>query len=314
MIRSLSILAVFLLAGCSVAPVSPAPVRPAPAPAPKVTLLLFAQPGCVPCVVLKGMLHDPALRDTMVHFNLVEVTPPDKRFREYGVRGTPTLIALTPSAPKRWPGDGTLGQLAAWLGRWEPQASAGEIVAGGSVGPKGNEVAVDLPDEMRMHNTGGIGPRGPGSGAGLCVFTSIEHAAKWQNERKLWGLQQKMTHEPGGGYPQKVDKMLAKYGPGAQFVQYEGRDPAILELALRTGRMPGVTYNGHDGVFYHGVIAHMLNLVYLDKDNAAILDSNNEHKILWMSRQEFLDRWCGRGNGWAVVLLSARPPMPPRNN
>lgn len=80
--------------------------------------------------------------------------------------------------------------------------------------------------------------------------------------------------------------------------------------------MPAVTYNGHDralGGHYPSVIAHMVNLVYLDAQSAAILDNNFEKEILWMTRQEFLSRWTGKGNGWAVVLLAPRPPPVPHN-
>lgn len=316
MIRSFSILAL-LFAGCSFAPVEPTPEpvpiapRPVkPTPAARVPLLLFTQPGCAPCAALKRNLADAALADTMRHFDLIEVTPPDKRFREYKVNGTPALFAVTPNGAQRWPGGGTLGQLAAWLGKWE-RDDAGSIEAiteGGPVGPGGIEVATDLPVVLRAKNVGGR------DGAGLCVFTSIMHAARWANELKLWDFQKQMRAEPGGGYPQKVDAMIKKYGKGAQYIQFEGQDPAILELALKTCRMPCVTYNGHD-CHYRGTIAHMVNLVYLDSSSACILDNNfiGENQLVWMSRQEFLERWTGGRSGWAVVLLSPRPPNPPHN-
>ena len=185
-----------------------------------------------------------------------------------------------------------------------------EITTGGPVGPDGKtEVTTDLPPDLRMHNVGGR------DGAGLCVFTSIMHAARYQNEQRLWNFQRQMQAEPGGGYPQKVDAEIAKFARGVGYVQYEGSDPSILELALRTGRMPCVTYNGHDGVHYSQRIAHMINLVYLDKDRACVLDNNfvGPDDLVWMSRQEFLDRWTGGGQGWCVILLAGRPPAPPHN-
>jgi hypothetical protein len=179
---------------------------------------------------------------------------------------------------------------------------------GGPVGPGGVEVLCDVPVALRKHNTAGKGGRG-----GLCVFTSIMHAARYQNERALWDFQDQVRNDVTGGYPGNVDEEIRKYGPTVRYLQYEGRDPSILEAALRTGRMPGVTYNGHDGVHYRGLIAHMVNLVYLDSQYAAILDNNwiQDNQLVWMTRQEFLERWTGGGSGWAVILLNPAPaPVP----
>lgn len=187
----------------------------------------------------------------------------------------------------------------------------GKLSLGGPVGPDGKtEVATDLPVDQRMRNVGGR------DGAGLCVFTSIMHSARWQNEQRLWNFQADMRKEPGGGYPSKVDTMIARYGKGTPYLQYEGRDPAVLKAALATGRMPGVTYNGHDP-HYRGSIAHMTNLVVWDDaaDLCAILDNNfvGEKELVWMSRAEFMQRWTGGGSGWAVILLAPPPPPPPKN-
>lgn len=173
----------------------------------------------------------------------------------------------------------------------------------------GKEVQCDLPVDLRQHNVGGR------DGAGLCVFTSIMHSARYQNERRLWNFQADMRKEPGGGYPAKVDAMVKKYGAGTQYIQYEGRDPSILELSLKCGKMPGVTYNGMDQVHYSGRIAHMVSLVYLDSTAACILDNNfvGERDLVWMTRDDFLQRWTGGGSGWAVILLSGRPPPVPHN-
>jgi hypothetical protein len=173
-------------------------------------------------------------------------------------------------------------------------------MAGGAVSPDGKtEVVCDLPVEMRHRNRGGS------DGIGLCVFASIDHAALWSNDVQTIGLFQKMFKEPGGGYPSKVQAMMKKYAPGAAYLQYEGRDPSVLEMALKTGRMPSVTYGGD----------HMVNLIYLGNVWAACLDNNavGEKEIRWFKRDQFLRVWCAGGNGWAVVLLCPRPPVPPRN-
>ncbi len=191
--------------------------------------------------------------------------------------------------------------------------SAGNVTIGGPVGPDSKtEVATDLPVDQRAKNVGGR------DGAGLCVFTSIMHSARWQDEKRLCDFQKQMKAELGGGYPQKVDQMIAKYGPGTPYLQYEGNDPTILLTALKSGRMPAVTYCGMDP--HYGPeksVAHMTNLVAYDpqKDLAAILDNNfiGENEIVWMSCQDFLKRWKGMGGGWCVILL-APPPAPIPHN
>jgi hypothetical protein len=185
--------------------------------------------------------------------------------------------------------------------------AVGKFVEGDGTSPDGRvEVVCDLPVQLRMKNTGGMGPRGPGSGSGLCVFTSIEHSGRYQNVPELFGLQEKMTHEPGGGWPEKVDEMMKKYAPTTEYIQHNGKDVQFLEAALESGRMPGVTYSGRD-TRYGGPIAHMVNIVYLDEEQACILDNNYPTKLYWMSRQEFLARW----SGWAIVLLAPPPPPVP---
>jgi hypothetical protein len=188
----------------------------------------------------------------------------------------------------------------------------GEMKEGGDTSPSGLEVQCDLPTALRMQNVGGR------DGAGLCVFTSIMHASRYQNEKRLWNFQKDMTKELGGGYPDKVDKMIAKYGPGTKYVQHEGGDLDFLFQALKTGRMVSVTYDGRDPRYGRQRIAHMVNLVHLDPPDkspryAGILDNNFTKEVLWMTAEEFKSRWLGNHGGWAVVLLAPRPALAPRN-
>ena len=187
----------------------------------------------------------------------------------------------------------------------------GAITLGGPVGPGGVEVACDLPVELRKKNIGSHV-----DGAGMCVATSIMHAARYQSVPELWNLQEQAAKMPGGAYPAKVDMYFAKFAPGVSFLQYEGHETTILELALRTGRLPSVTYDGRDVRYGGARIAHMVNAVALTETQAAILDNNfvsPPNEILWLSRQEFLSRWTGGRSGWAVILLSESPPPPPRS-
>lgn len=183
------------------------------------------------------------------------------------------------------------------------------------VSPAGVRATIDLPKDQHMQNTGGMGRRGPGTGAGLCVFTSMEHSARWQNILSLAGFQKWMTNKPGGGWPAKVDAMLKEWCKEKgiampAYVQHTGGDTAFLELALRTGRCPCVTYSGRDD-FYSSDVAHMVNILHLDYERACILDNNRAGTFLWMTRAEFETRWRAMDGGWAIVFLDAPPPPYP---
>lgn len=180
------------------------------------------------------------------------------------------------------------------------------------VSPSGARATVDLPVSQHMANVGGS------DGSGLCVFTSIVHTARWQGIRELDGYRDWMQRREGGGWPQKVDQTLRQFckEKGVSiplYIQHTGGDPAFLELALKTGRMPCITYAGMDDFYFDrwgrpATIAHMVNLAYLDSERAAIIDNNRPGVWVWMTRKELLDRWVANRGGWAIVFLSAPPP------
>lgn len=209
-------------------------------------------------------------------------------------------------------------------------ATAGTKLIGQSDGPRfspsktpitaeGIRVTTDLPASLHKRNTGGIGPRGPGSGAGLCVYTSAWHALMWSNQPAYYGFRDWMKNKPGGSWPEKFDKTLRDYCrekglevPG--YVQHTGGDVDFLKAALRSGRMVCVTYAGRDD-FYRdrwgrpASIAHMVNLVYLDDKWAVIVDNNRPGVFLRMSTSDFMERWMAMSGGWAFAFTA--PPPPP---
>lgn len=177
---------------------------------------------------------------------------------------------------------------------------------------KGVEVMIDLPDGLiadggqRVRNFGA-----PRDGLGLCVFASMDMNARYLNATPLIDIIHKLP--TGGGWPEKVDKVVSEHAPGIQIAQYEGADPAILDLAMKTGRPICVTY-GYGKLYSYKTIAHMVLLVHLDRDFAAIIDNNDPLHVTWMSRNEFLKRWVHpRNQGWAYVLIFPPPPPTPRN-
>lgn len=189
---------------------------------------------------------------------------------------------------------------------YAPHASA-KIEANGPV-LNGQPIDVELPQRFHLKNRGGS------DGSGLCVFASLSHAGVWHNDPVSQGMFQFMFTRPGGGYPSKVDAMYQAAArqagkPVPEYIQHTGGDMEFLKLAIKTGRYPSVTYAGYDGVYYAGRVAHMVNLVHLSDQWAAIHDNNYPGKWLWMSPSEFESRWKAMGGGWAVVLL--KPGKPP---
>jgi hypothetical protein len=174
------------------------------------------------------------------------------------------------------------------------------------------ELVCDLPASERRKNIAS-------QGLGCCVFRSIDYAARWQQVPELYDLPEQLVRAgiPGGGYPEKVDEIMRQFAPGASYLQDTSGDAGILEAILRTGRMPCVTYNGHD-CHYSGSIAHMVCLPYFDRQTgwACVSDNNfpSDNSFVWMSPDEFLKRWKDNGgDGWVFALLAVPPPPPPHN-
>lgn len=175
-------------------------------------------------------------------------------------------------------------------------------------GPSHNgvEVMCDLPSEQHVKNFGA-----PKDGAGLCVFASMDMDARWHNIKPLIGIIKKL--QEGGGWPEKVDKVIKEHAPDLKYMQYEGTNPSILDEAMERRSPCCVTY-GY-GERYNGqTIYHMVILVHLDDKYAAIIDNNFPGTFEWMSRAEFLKRWVHPGGtGWAYTFLESPPPPIPRN-
>jgi hypothetical protein len=193
------------------------------------------------------------------------------------------------------------------------QAAGGRPAEGGRVSPDSAvELVCDLPASERKKNIAS-------KGLGCCVFRSIDYAARWQQVPELYDLPEQLVQAgiPGGGYPEKVDEVMAQFGPEVSYLQDTSGDADILEAILKTGRMPCVTYSGHD-CHYSGGIAHMVCLSYFDRQTgwASISDNNfpGEDQFVWMSPDDFLKRWKGGGGGgWVFALLAPPPPPPPHN-
>jgi hypothetical protein len=192
-------------------------------------------------------------------------------------------------------------------------ATAGTVFTAsvnGPTAPDGTEIQCDLPGDLQVKNRGGS------DGAGLCVFASLKHSAMWQEVTPLKEIFEYMFNYPGGGYPEKVDKVIAdickKKGlPIPPYIQVQGKDIEILKLACKTGRMPGVTYSFSPSGRYGGQrIAHMVSLPHADDKWFCVLDNNFPRTYEWMTPQEFSKTYAP---GWAVIFLDSGPPPVPEN-
>lgn len=215
--------------------------------------------------------------------------------------------------------------LTAALGFAQPGAGSPAHVTAEPFASDGTPVDADLPKVLHMKNTGGSdGPRGPGSGSGLCVFTSTEHSARYQNVTQLLGFQKWMTRKPGGGYPEKLDDMIAAYCreqkvPVPAYVQIQSNDLSLLKAAAKSARMIGVTYAVSPTGRYGGArIAHMVNLVAVGAGKGpdgkgwyCVLDNNFPGSYEWMSEAQFLRSYSGGSRGWAVIFCNPCPPPSP---
>ncbi len=182
---------------------------------------------------------------------------------------------------------------------------------GGGVanGPEheGSIVDCDVPEIMRVKNTGGS------DGSGLCVFASLEMAARYQNCVALIGTFDWMKTQPGGGWPERVDRVMKARAPEVKYKQYSGRDLEFIQEGISSGRPVCVTY-GYGEFYRMQTIAHMVLCVAMDERWTAILDNNDPQHIWWMETQEFQKRFVHpNGNGWAFYTLEPPPPPVPSN-
>ena len=193
-------------------------------------------------------------------------------------------------------------------------AAAASFIAGRT--HAGEVLDCDLPGDQQFKNIGSHI-----DGAGMCVMSSIEMAARLQGMEDFRGLRDWCAREPGGGYPGKVTRQIAafckKKGISVPpYVQYEGPDPGpVIEAACKSGRMPCITYGTSPR--YGGMpIAHMTCMPKFSGQYAACLDNNfpGEDKYEWMPRAEAVRRvtYPGR-SGWVFVWLTSPPPPSPKN-
>ena len=178
----------------------------------------------------------------------------------------------------------------------------------------GSEVIVDIPDEDCQPNAAGIPGPGEKEGSGLCVWATLQMAARWQGIRELDDLFEYMKTQTGGGWPERVERILKERAPGLDFSQYEGDNPVpFIEAALRTGRPVCSTY-GYGELYLNSAgqmtqISHWILIVGLNGEWGQIKDNNDAFHVTWIKRTELIKRIkYPKGKAWLAVLM---PPPPP---
>jgi len=181
----------------------------------------------------------------------------------------------------------------------------------------GEVVDVDLPGTEHITNIGS-----KVDGAGMCVMSSIEMAARWSGMEEFRGLRDWCANDEGGAYPGKVDRQLAAYCRAKniavpKYVQYEGPNPApVIDAALKSGRMACITYGWSPRYPGERYISHMVCCSKASGRFGVVLDNNftGEDKYEWMDRDELLRRVkFPQSTGWVFVWLAAPPPPSPKN-
>lgn len=190
----------------------------------------------------------------------------------------------------------------------------GAKVTSEPIAPDGTPVQCDLPKELHIRNVGGS------DGAGLCVFSSAEMAASYQNVESLFGFQRWMRRHPGGGWPEKLDRMIQQYcrergyaPPDLLQVQTDNLD--LLKLATKTNRLVCSTYCQSPSGRYGGArISHMVNVVHADEKYVCVVDNNFPGSWEFMTPDEYKrSASCGGGKIWLAIFTAPGPPPYPRN-
>lgn len=150
---------------------------------------------------------------------------------------------------------------------------------------------VNLPLALRQSNW--IGNQREGS----CVHATMISLLRWQgryNTADYWRRTYGNGEEPDD-LAAKLDREKVRYA------YVTNGDVKFLEWACRTRRGCGITVMGG---------AHMVALVHLDSQWAAILNNNNVSRFIWVPRATLIAEWKA-SYGWAVTpVYTPAAPLP----
>lgn len=160
---------------------------------------------------------------------------------------------------------------------------------------------VNIPMELRQENWLGRVER-----EGSCVWASTISLLHWQGRHNTaeWLRRTRGDGETPLSFAKQLDEI------GIRYAHVFNGDVAFLEWACRTRRGAAVTIMGGQ---------HMVTLVHLDEEWAAILNNNNNREFIWIPREKFIAAWkfslvtrYGRySGGWAVTpIYTPAAPLP----
>jgi hypothetical protein len=150
---------------------------------------------------------------------------------------------------------------------------------------------INVPLALRQSNW--QGPQGQGS----CVHASIISLFRWQGRYKTADYWRRTYGD--GESPDDLAQAFDR--EGIRYAYVTNGDVKFLEWACRTRRGCGITVMGGK---------HMVALVHLDAEWAAILDNNNVSKFIWLPRATLIAEWKA-SYGWAVTpIYTPAAPLP----
>lgn len=150
---------------------------------------------------------------------------------------------------------------------------------------------VNIPPSWRQSNWPGR------EGMGSCVHATMISLMRWQGRDKL-AIFWKSKYD-SGEYADRLAERLNR--EGVRYAYVTDGDVKFLEWAVKTRRGCGITVMGG---------AHMVALVHLDSEWAAILDNNSVSQFIWIPRNELIAEWKF-SMGWAVApVYSPIAPAP----
>lgn len=216
-----------------------------------------------------------------------------------------------------------------WPPRQEPGSGSQDLEDNNHVAPDGKtEGQVDYPDGEWMRNIGS-----KIDGAGMCVFTSAEHAFRNQGLDEFRGFRDWCAAAyPGGGYPDKLHKLILAFckakgiqttqdggvtwiirprtGERFTYIQYEGAAMSLAEAGLREGiLMCSTLYRSPR--YGAGIIYHMVNLAHWGPGGYGAILDNNYKPYEWDTMRGMEPRLKLQGTVWLVAVIRQGPPPPP---
>jgi len=170
-----------------------------------------------------------------------------------------------------------------------PVAGCAEFVAERQ--PTQEYPTVNVPRDLRQSNW--IGNRKQGS----CVHATLVSLLRWQGRYSMadWW---RRTHGDG----EVLYSVLRQLdSAGVRYAATGSGDVRFLEWACETRRGAGISVRKG---------AHMVALVHLDNEWAAILDNKDVSRYRWIPRDELIAEWH-RSQHWAIVpVYSPAAPLP----